>query len=173
MNPYFFVFLVLIPAGCLLLWRQYALIKKDPAALKLAQKSGCVWIFLVCALLFLSRRIPVALLLAVFAVVAWKLDANRQSGARDIRRTQQGEPEQRREEQTRAFSTTAEEARFHAILGSRPGMSFEEIKKAYHQRVREYHPDKVRHLGDDLQRLAEQKMRDINEAYSYFERKYR
>ena len=41
----------------------------------------------------------------------------------------------------------------------------EEIKEAYRQRMREYHPDKVAHLGPDFRSLAERKAKEINEAY--------
>lgn len=41
----------------------------------------------------------------------------------------------------------------------------DEIKKAYKKMIREYHPDKVEHLGDDLKELANNKIRDIQRAY--------
>ncbi len=41
----------------------------------------------------------------------------------------------------------------------------EQIKKAYYQKIKEYHPDKVHNLGKDLRELAEQKTIIINEAY--------
>jgi DnaJ like chaperone protein len=28
-----------------------------------------------------------------------------------------------------------------------------------------YHPDKVQHLGDDFQKMAEEKFKTLNEAY--------
>ena len=51
-------------------------------------------------------------------------------------------------------------------------MSFAEIKKAYHKKVMQYHPDKVSQLGEKLREVAEQEMKKINEAYNYFEKKY-
>jgi len=54
---------------------------------------------------------------------------------------------------------------YRAILGVSPSASREEIKEAYRQRMREYHPDKVSHLGPDLRNLAESKAKQINEAY--------
>ena len=70
-----------------------------------------------------------------------------------------------------AFQQGQSEARYYEILGVSPGASLEEIKKAYHRRVMEYHPDKVAHLGAALRVVAEQKMKEINEAYGYFERR--
>lgn len=58
------------------------------------------------------------------------------------------------------------------LLGVRPDADFATIKKAYRQRVMEYHPDRVSGLGEDLQKLAERKMKELNEAFSYFERKF-
>ena len=54
---------------------------------------------------------------------------------------------------------------YRAILGVPASASREEIKEAYRQRMREYHPDKVAHLGPDLRNLAESKAKEINEAY--------
>lgn len=43
--------------------------------------------------------------------------------------------------------------------------SQDEIKKAYKKMIKEYHPDKVEHLGEDLKELANNKIRDIQRAY--------
>ncbi len=41
----------------------------------------------------------------------------------------------------------------------------EGIKAAYRARMAEYHPDKVAHLGEDLQKLAHERAQDIQRAY--------
>jgi len=38
--------------------------------------------------------------------------------------------------------------------------------------VAKYHPDKVNHLAREFQDLAENKTKEINEAYQYFRNKY-
>ena len=58
------------------------------------------------------------------------------------------------------------------MLGLDRDASFEEIKKAYRQLSMQYHPDKVGHLGEEFRRVAEEKMKEINVAYSYFEKKF-
>ena len=41
----------------------------------------------------------------------------------------------------------------------------DEVKKGYRKMANKYHPDKVSHLGDDLQRIAEDKFKAVNNAY--------
>jgi DnaJ like chaperone protein len=53
----------------------------------------------------------------------------------------------------------------HAVLGVPRSASGEEIQAAYRARMREYHPDKVAHLGEDLQKLAHEKSQEIQRAY--------
>ncbi len=53
----------------------------------------------------------------------------------------------------------------YKILGIDPGASDQEIKRAYRKMASKYHPDKVSHLGEDLQRLAEEKFKSVNEAF--------
>lgn len=51
----------------------------------------------------------------------------------------------------------------YEVLGVKEGASKEEIKKAYREAVKKYHPDK--HQDNPLNELAEEKMQEINEAY--------
>jgi len=54
----------------------------------------------------------------------------------------------------------------YEILGVSPGASAEEIQTAYRAAVQQYHPDKVAHLGDEFQDLAQKKFVEIQEAYN-------
>ena len=58
-------------------------------------------------------------------------------------------------------------AKHYAILGLKKGASAEEIKKAYRKLSMQYHPDKVRHLGEEFRAIAEEKMKEINAANDY------
>jgi len=58
----------------------------------------------------------------------------------------------------------------YATLGLEPGADMETIKKAYRKLSMKYHPDKVRHLGEEFRTIAETKMKEINGAYDYFEK---
>jgi hypothetical protein len=64
------------------------------------------------------------------------------------------------------------EQRYFEILDLVSGASKEEVKKSYRNLIAKYHPDKVNHLGLEFQKIAADKTRKINEAYSYFKQKY-
>ncbi|MBQ7334836.1 MAG: J domain-containing protein, partial [Clostridia bacterium] len=51
----------------------------------------------------------------------------------------------------------------YTILGVSRDASDEDIKKAYRALARKYHPDN--YAGSDLADVAEEKMKEINEAY--------
>ena len=57
--------------------------------------------------------------------------------------------------------------RYYAILGVDPNESNEAIKHQYRQKVSEYHPDKIagKGLPEEFTRFAEEKFREIQEAY--------
>jgi DnaJ like chaperone protein len=52
------------------------------------------------------------------------------------------------------------------ILGLDPSATPEQIKKAYRELARKYHPDRVSHLGPEFKELAEKRMSEINGAYA-------
>ena len=53
----------------------------------------------------------------------------------------------------------------HAVLGIPRSASADEVQSAYRARMQEYHPDKVAHLGVELQTLAHEKSQEIQRAY--------
>jgi DnaJ-domain-containing protein 1 len=59
----------------------------------------------------------------------------------------------------------------HAILGVPRGASQDAVTQAYHERLKEYHPDRVASLGGELQDLAHKKTLDIQRAYAELTRR--
>ena len=53
----------------------------------------------------------------------------------------------------------------YRILEIDPSASDQEVKKAYRKMATKYHPDKVSHLGKEMQDLAEEKFKAVNDAY--------
>src|SRR5215468_10455906 len=53
----------------------------------------------------------------------------------------------------------------YQVLGITRGASKEEIKAAYFNLIKQYHPDKVSHPGQEFQKLADEKAQLINRAY--------
>jgi DnaJ like chaperone protein len=53
----------------------------------------------------------------------------------------------------------------YKILEITPDASNDEIKKAYRKMAVKYHPDKVSHLGPEIQESAKKKFQELNAAY--------
>ena len=56
----------------------------------------------------------------------------------------------------------------YEVLGVSPNASDEEVKKAYRDLAKKYHPDN--YAGSPLADVAEQKMKEVNEAYDEINR---
>ncbi len=73
---------------------------------------------------------------------------------------------QQSQQKTANESGDAEAARDpYRILELQPGAGQAEIRAAYRRLAARYHPDKVAHLGEDFQALAEKKFKAIQAAY--------
>lgn len=69
--------------------------------------------------------------------------------------------------------TSEEKEKLYAkVLGLSGKITKKDIKKIYRSLIEKYHPDKVSHLGEEFQKFAHKKSKDINRAYSYFKKKY-
>ncbi|MDP4291686.1 MAG: TerB family tellurite resistance protein [Bacteroidota bacterium] len=54
----------------------------------------------------------------------------------------------------------------YRILEISPDVSDEEVKKAYRAMAMKHHPDRVAHLGEEVQYAAKEKFQKINQAYN-------
>ena len=99
--------------------------------------------------------------------------------ARRLLETKSGkrQEEQSREEKNgphdsrRRRAHTRNEDYYAEILGLNGDMSPSHIKSRYSDLAKQYHPDRVQHLGGEFREMAERKMKEINEAYEYFKNK--
>jgi len=63
------------------------------------------------------------------------------------------------------FYNKNDTANSYKILEITKTATNDEVKKAYRKMVKKHHPDKVRHLGEEYQKGAEEKFRKIQKAY--------
>lgn len=82
---------------------------------------------------------------------------------REERKTQEEKPKQKPRPRPKPRISSAEE-----LFELTAGQSFtkEELRKKYHELLRQNHPDKVASLGADFKKLAEVRTKEINSAYS-------
>lgn len=68
-------------------------------------------------------------------------------------------------------SASSEAEDYYSVLGITSNATKEEIKQAYKQCCKKYHPDKVQHLGDEFKSFADEKIKQVNEAYEILYKK--
>ncbi len=54
----------------------------------------------------------------------------------------------------------------YKVLGVSRDATTDEIKRAYRKLAKKFHPDRLVNASDDFRKMAEEKMKDINRAYS-------
>nr|WP_321398218.1 DnaJ domain-containing protein [uncultured Desulfobacter sp.] len=60
----------------------------------------------------------------------------------------------------------------YEILGVEESASWSEIQTAYKNKAKQYHPDKLSHLGEEFSTLANEKFLEIQQAYAKLKRIY-
>lgn len=53
----------------------------------------------------------------------------------------------------------------YKILEIEPSATDDEVRKAYRRMAMKYHPDKVSHLGEEFRKTADEKFKNVNDAY--------
>lgn len=74
--------------------------------------------------------------------------------------------------QSQTNSNRKTEKEYGQILGLKGQIGKGDIKKAYREKVRQYHPDTVQNMAVEFQELAKKKTGELNEAYDFFKKKY-
>jgi len=98
-----------------------------------------------------------------------KKEERERARAQEEKKNKKTEEKSQHEQKPKApASTSAAE-----IFELRPGeeISKSELKKRYHDLLRQNHPDKVASLGADFKKLAEKKTKEINSAYEELKKK--
>ena len=134
---------------------------------------------------FLGRRRIVLLARSVYRFLRGdtkKHEAGRDSGKKtrstkqDKSRSQdendRHEEKRWRSEQRQRQRYSKDEQYYRALLGLPENFTWEDVKRHHRALAAKYHPDKVNHLGDKLKELAQSEMKEINESYDFFRKKY-
>lgn len=58
------------------------------------------------------------------------------------------------------------------VLGLKGGVTESELKKAYRNLAKEYHPDKLAGMSEGIKNLAKEKFQDIQDSYEYLMKHY-
>lgn len=101
--------------------------------------------------------------LIVLGMLLWYLSVLRQGGP--AWGSGRGRPRSGRVEGDGGAGQGADSSDPYVILGVDRGATAKEIRAAYRRTAAQYHPDKVAHLGRELQDVAHRKMLEIQRAY--------
>jgi len=98
-----------------------------------------------------------------------KIAAN-QSQSKQKKKTENKKQESKQEskkEEAKQESRSSSDLSAENLFNFKSGEKFtkEELKKRYHELLRQNHPDRVASMGADFKKLAEQNTKDINKAY--------
>jgi hypothetical protein len=107
-----------------------------------------------------------------------RINRARRARADEDRNEQKRQEQKERDEENRRSRAQADapaikdERHYGRVLGLCGQVTLEDVKKRYRELVAQYHPDKVNHLGPKLKQVAEEEMKEINAAYSFFKSRY-
>ena len=65
-----------------------------------------------------------------------------------------------------------DEQYYASILSLTGKVTLQDIHKRYTELSLQYHPDRVNQLGKKIRDVAEKEMKELNEAFDYFQRQY-
>jgi hypothetical protein len=86
-------------------------------------------------------------------------------GARSSRGEQRGHEGGRESEGDSSRKGAPGSSDPYEVLGVGRSEGFEQIRRRYKEKLLQYHPDRVLHLGKEFQEIAERKTKEITEAF--------
>lgn len=109
--------------------------------------------------------VPAAIVIALacFAVLQWCYLINLEWCWFRNRKAKTHKPPTTIDEEP-SFTKERSEYECFSLLGINPKAGIDEIKRAYRERVKQYHPDRVAGLGKELQELATRKTIELRSA---------
>lgn len=103
-----------------------------------------------------------------------RLEAPKQEKKEEPReeKKKQAKSEQKKTEPKPAPKKDLSQTPEAALFDFKPGdvITKDELRKRYHEKLRQNHPDKVAALSPDFKKLADQKTKEINSAYARLKR---
>ena len=99
--------------------------------------------------------------LIIFGVALWRVLKDRRE-----REKEQQHGSSQKTEPTSERASAERESDPYALFKLSPGASQEDIDARYKELAKDYHPDRVAHLGEDLRKVAHEKMIEIQRAYN-------
>jgi len=64
------------------------------------------------------------------------------------------------------------ENKYSKVLGLSGGESIKDIESSYRKLIKMYHPDKVASMGKEIIKTAEEKTKELNDAYDFFKKNH-
>ena len=114
--------------------------------------------------------------LAVIAFLYYryqKIKKEQSQPQQDTNEQQQTRTEDQRQQSRQKQESTSQQGNDpYVVLGVSREDSLSHIEKRYKELARQYHPDRVNHLGPELQDMAHQKMLAIQEAYEILKKRH-
>jgi DnaJ like chaperone protein len=96
--------------------------------------------------------------LLIFGLAIWRVLKDRQARSQEQQGTNQSSQRNEPEGSTKNVDP-------YTLFKLQPGASQAEIDARYKELAKDYHPDRVAHLGEDLRTVAHEKMIEIQRAY--------
>ncbi|MEY4667816.1 MAG: hypothetical protein RL518_515 [Pseudomonadota bacterium] len=107
--------------------------------------------------------------LIIFGLALWRVLKDRRERAASQHRANGAGQGQGTD--TPGHKHTTKPADPYALFKLSPKATQAEVDERYKELVKDYHPDRVAHLGEDLRKVAHEKMIEIQQAYEFLSKK--